>query len=177
MIPSTAIPENFEVYDVAQNKAIEVKEVLYVPLENRIVLTVEPNILYGLDCRTVLKPGLIYEDNTSPDNKKISGEISPESICTPYDVSIQSLKLYDSNNNNIFKILPFESFKVKATIINATDEQQVRRLVLYRNEALNSEIFSKIITVEANKTLTLVCSVGGMNWGSEDILSARLLNE
>ena len=171
MRPSTATVDNFAVTDSATGTELAISEVLYKPGTKQVVLTVEPMVLFGLNCTTTKKEGLMYLSGTSAAEEAKEGVIVSKAWCEVDGVSVQSIELYKSG---VAVIAPTAGSTMRAivTVANATGTAQTKTVSLYQNDTLIEGATAEV-TVPANSTKTATIEFTVSAWNNGDVLSAQ----
>lgn len=115
----------------------------------------------------------MYANGSSVQPTMFTAELMSEFVCEPYGVSVNGLRLYE-NSVAIAYPNPYKDFVVKVMIVNASKEQQTRRLKIYKNELADQPLIDEVISIEANSTAEFDYYVPGIDWGSNDVLNAEL---
>lgn len=171
--PSTVTQECFEIYDSQTDKEIDIKEVVYNPLAKQVVIAIEPNYLYGLSCEVKINNSLVYMDGSTAQATAVTTELMPEYACDLYEVSVKRIKLY-GEFEAIAHPNPYEDFVAKVTVINASKEQQTKRMRIYKNDEVNLPLVDTIITIEADSTAEFVYSIDGVDWDTNDVINTKI---
>ena len=173
--PDTVTTECFEVRDSLTDEKIDIKEVAYSPFTRQVVLVVEPDYLYGLDCEVDINDKLVYMDGSATNPQTVTAEITPEYSCDLYGVAVKSIRLY-GQVQSIPCPVSNEDFVAKVAVLNATNQKQTKRLKVYRNDEADLLLIDTIVTVDADSTKEFIYSIEGVKWERSDVLRAEIIN-
>ena len=174
-MPQTAMPQNFEVSEAVSGDTIQVTDVIYKPDEKQVVLTVKPDILFGLDCNAKLKSGLMYTDGVNRDETIITGKIEPEYSYLPYSIGVNKLTLYNEESEILYP-KAYEPFVAKVELINQSRTAQTKRLLLYLNDDIDKPLADAEVSVGAQDTKNYAFSFpNGIDWQETDILNVSII--
>lgn len=174
--PSTVAIENFAVYGKDENP-VEITDVLYEPRSNKITLTVLPGQMTGRDCTVELKSGLMYLDtNQSIGEITQKGSISSEYLGILYGVSVKGITLFDKETGAAITCpASNRPFDVTLTVTNATNEQQIKTLMVYKNHRTDEPFINAEIVVPANSAMDFTYEINGILWDDDDFINTCVL--
>ena len=146
--PYTVKKENFCVYD-EDSMEVEVKEALYNPLEKKVILVLEPEMVYN--------SYMVYASDAVKD---VSGNsaASESEICinTAYEVGIDGLGVSDlaffGRNGRIFNPEGKMALAVRIRIQNQTPDMQNRKLKVYLEDSEENPLVLSDVKLNAAST-------------------------
>ena len=158
-------------YEAGSGKSLQVDETVYLPAENKLLLSVTAPGLQSLACDVRLKNGITYTNGNSAEGT-VAGTLVPAFPCRAFDVSVAALRFFDGEENAVIKPAPGEFFKTKITVINSANEDKTGTLALFVKGREDSPLISDNVTVEAGKTKVFTYTSDGVFLEPYENLSA-----
>ncbi len=150
---------------------LNITDVIYKPASREVVLTVGPGQVFGLDCTTECKEGLMYKSGASVQTGTIQGEIVPAYMCEVDGISVQSIMLY-SGGVGIYHPSANVAFDAHVIVANATEVEQTKEVLLYKNDAV---IETGSVVIPAYGTARLVLEgLTVQEWNEKDEIKATI---
>lgn len=174
-MPSTATVDNFAVTDSATGNEILISEVLYIPGEKKVTLTVKPEVLFGPGCTTTRKEGLMYLSGESAASAAVETEIAPAYWCAVDGISVQSIKLYTGGAAVIAPVVGSQ-MAAKVTVANATGAAQTVSVTLCHNDEVIEGATAEVTVPAYSSAETEAISFTVSQWNEADVIGASLSN-
>ena len=153
---STLLKENFEVTSSNGVYSSEISELQYLPLEGRLEIQLAVEDIVGAGPYKVTSYGILdcYGENA---DFVETVYVEPQTECSLYDISIQSIFFRDSGRICILQPQK-DNFETVIRIVNSSHLTKQKKLVLYGEyeEGLSRKIFECDVTLSRNTMKEIV---------------------
>ena len=163
------IDNGISLYDSGNDCELYLSDVVYTPQTKTLVITTAPEVLSSAVCRAELGE-MRYLDVTCLDESTVSATLYKACDYDPFGVSVVRFAIH----NDIGPILTpkaGETITLKVVMVNASNEEQTKELLVYLNENEENYIVRSMVTIPANTEREFVFVGEGVNWKPQDILS------
>lgn len=171
----TVTDSAFAVYDGVTERKLAISKSVYLPQEKMVYLTVTASETPAAACRVALSDALRNVNGEALTAAEADGVFVRTYEAEAYGMSVKSVKVVQNGAEVLCPEGTLDE-EVRVRVINASDTEQTKTLLLYLNERSEAPFISESVTVSGRSEQEFVYDISGRSWSVKDSLCAALVS-